>query len=130
MHDRNKKLLNFLSQWFIIYQNDMIWFLYNEFDIIVSQSMISRLLKEARYSRKIIQRITAEHDKKLHNEWKWWFMSWTSDQLVFLDESVACKWTDKFNFLFFFILSSHANAYLLVNWKCDWVLIDLSLHII
>ncbi len=49
-----QKLLDFLSQWFIIYQNDMIWFLYDEFDIVISQSTISRLLKEAKYSRKIV----------------------------------------------------------------------------
>ncbi len=48
-----QKLFNFLSQQFIIYQNDIIWFLYNEFDIIISQSMISRLFKQAKYSRKI-----------------------------------------------------------------------------
>ena len=48
-----QKLLDFLSQWFIVYQNDMIWFLYDEFDIVISQSMISRVLKQAKYSRKI-----------------------------------------------------------------------------
>ena len=86
-----QKLLDFLSQRLIIYQNDMIWFLYNEFNIVVSQSMISRLLKEARYSRKITQKIAAECDEKLCSEWEWQFMSWTSDQLVFLDESAACE---------------------------------------
>ncbi len=125
-----QKLLDFLSQQLITYQNDMIWFLYNKFDIVISQSMISRLLKEARYSRKIIQRVAAEHDEKLCSEWKWWFMNWTFDQLVFLDESVAYKWTDRFNFLFFFTLSNHANACLLADWKYDWVSIDLSLHVI
>ena len=30
--------------------------------------MISRLLKEAKYSRKIAQRIIAERDEKLRNE--------------------------------------------------------------
>ncbi len=57
-------------------------------------------------------------------------MSWTSDQLVFLDESVACERTDRFNFLFFFTFSSHVNACSLTDWKYDWVLIDLFLHII
>ncbi len=57
-------------------------------------------------------------------------MNWTSDQLVFLDESVAYKWTDRFNFLFFFTLSNHANACSLADWKYDWVSIDLSLHVI
>ncbi len=99
-----QKLLDFLSQRLIIYQNDMIWFLYNEFDIVISQSMISRMLKQARYSRKIAQRVAAERDEKLRNEWKWWLMSWTSDQLVFLDESVACKRTDKLNFLLYFLV--------------------------
>ncbi len=40
-----QKFLDFLSQWLIIYQNDMIWFLYNKFDIVISQSMISKMLK-------------------------------------------------------------------------------------
>ncbi len=124
-----QKLLDFLSQRFIIYQNDMIWFLYDEFDIVISQSTISKLLKEAKYSRKIIQRIIAEHDKKFCNEWKQQLMNWTSDQLIFLDESVACEWINRFNFLLFFTLSNHANAYLLTDRKYDWVLIDLSLHI-
>ncbi len=26
-----QKFLDFLNQWFIVYQNDMIWFLYDEF---------------------------------------------------------------------------------------------------
>ncbi len=55
-------------------------------------------------------------------------MSWTSDQLVFLDESVACKQINKFNFLLYFF--NHVNACSLIDWKYDWVLIDLSLHII
>ncbi len=105
-----QKLLDFLSQQFIVYQNDMIWFLYNEFDIVISQSTISRLLKEARYSRKIIQKVAAERDEKLCSEWKRRLMSWTSDQLVFLDESVAYKRINRLNFLFFSTLSSHANA--------------------
>ncbi len=125
-----QKLLDFLNQQFIIYQNDMIWFLYDEFDIVISQSMISRLLKEARYSRKIVQKVIAEHDEKLCSKWKWWLISWTSDQLVFLDESVACEWIDKFNFFLFSTLFNHANACSLTDWKYDWVLIDLSLHII
>ncbi len=124
-----QKLLDFLSQRFIVYQNDMIWFLYDEFDIVISQSMISRLLKQARYSRKIAQRVAAERDEKLRSEWKRRLMSWTSDQLVFLDESVACEWTDKLNFLLFSTLSNHANACSLADWKYDWVSIDLSLHI-
>ncbi len=125
-----QKLLDFLSQRLIVYQNDMIWFLYDEFDIVISQSTISRLLKQARYSRKIAQRVAVERDEKLCSEWKRRLMSWTSDQLVFLDESVACEWTDRLNFLFFFTLSSHANACLLADRKYDWVSIDLSLHVI
>ncbi len=125
-----QKLLDFLSQRLIVNQNDMIWFLYDEFDIVISQSMISRLLKQARYSRKIAQRVIAERDEKLRSEWKWWLMSWTSDQLVFLDESAACERTDRLNFLLFFTLSSHANACSLADQKYDWALIDLSLHVI
>ncbi len=125
-----QELLDFLSQRFIAYQNDMIWFLYDEFDIVVSQSTISRLLKEARYSRKIAQRVAAERDEKLRSEWEQRLMSWTSDQLVFLDESAACERTDRLNFLFFSTLSSHANACSLADWKYDWISIDLSLHVI
>ncbi len=99
-----QKLLDFLSQRLIIYQNDMIWFLYNKFNIIISQSTISKVLKQAKYSRKIAQRVAAERDEKLCSKWEWWFMSWTSDQLVFLDESVACEQTDKFNFLLYFLI--------------------------
>ncbi len=99
-----QKLLDFLSQRLIIYQNDMIWFLYDEFDIVISQSTISRMLKQARYSRKIAQRVAAERDEKLCSEWKRRLMSWTSDQLVFLDESVACERTDRLNFLLYFLI--------------------------
>ncbi len=99
-----QKLLDFLSQRLIIYQNDMIWFLYDEFDIVISQSMISRMLKQARYSRKIAQRVAAERDEKLRSEWKQRLMNWTSDQLVFLNESVACERTDKLNFLLYFLV--------------------------
>ncbi len=99
-----QKFLDFLSQRLIVYQNDMIWFLYDEFDIVISQSTISRMLKQARYSRKIAQRVTAERDEKLCSEWKRWLMSWTSDQLVFLDESVACERTDRLNFLLYFLV--------------------------
>ncbi len=56
-------------------------------------------------------------------------MNWTSDQLVFLDESVACEWTNRLNFLLFSTLSSHANACSLADQKYDWVSIDLSLHV-
>jgi len=99
-----QKFLDFLSQRLIVYQNDMIWFLYDEFDIVISQSTISRMLKQARYSRKIAQRVAAERDEKLRSEWKRWLMSWTSDQLVFLDESAACEQTDRLNFLLYFLV--------------------------
>ncbi len=99
-----QKLLCFLSQRLIVYQNDMIWFLYNEFDIVISQSMISRLLKQARYSKKIAQRVAAERNEKLRSEWKQRLMSWISNQLVFLDESVACERTDRLNFLLYLVM--------------------------
>ncbi len=126
-----QKLLDFLSQRLIIYQNDMIWFLYNEFNIVVNQSMISRLLKEAKYSRKIAQKVVAEHDEKLCSEWKQRLMSWTSDQLVFLVVSIKALLVSKqIDSTFFFTLSSHANACSLTDWKYDWASIDLSLHVI
>jgi transposase len=64
-------------------------FLYDEYDVVVSVSTISRLLQEKRWSKKETAKRAAERSEALRAAWRGIQPQWNADQLVFLDESAA-----------------------------------------
>jgi transposase len=65
-------------------------FLFDEFDLQVSEATVSRTLLRARWSRKAVKARAAERSRELRNFWIGRQVTWRASQLVFLDES-ACN---------------------------------------
>lgn len=66
----------------------MAAFLLEEWDIQVSQSTISRLLKNHRVSRKKGQRLGEGQSQPLRTAWQADMLDLKAEQLVFVDESL------------------------------------------
>ena len=91
-----EQLLQYLDQRPTAYQDEMVWFLYDEFELVVDRSTISRFLTARRWSKKIAKRVAAQQNDALREEWKLRLAGWGSEQLVFLDESAACERNGEF----------------------------------
>lgn len=66
----------------------MVWFLWEEWDILVDRSTIARFLKKNKVSRKVSERMGDRQSNKLRLIFRAESRSWTADQLVFIDESL------------------------------------------
>lgn len=83
-----ESLLDYLRQKPWLYQQELVVFLKEEWDIYVHQSTISRVLKEARVSRKLGQRISYTQSDELRVAWQAFSTQVRAEQLVFIDESL------------------------------------------
>ena len=72
-----------------MYIEEMVWFLWDEFDRMVSERSVRRWLAEQKYSKKLIQRRAKERNQALRDFWYLRLVEWKPDQLVFLDKSAA-----------------------------------------
>ncbi len=90
-----EQLIEYLHQRLTVYQNEMIWFLFDEFNIIINVSNVCRLLVKRKWSKKLVKRTMTQRSEILREKWKLHLTDWTADQLMFLNESAACKRTDK-----------------------------------
>jgi transposase len=86
---RVQHLLNFLLDQPTAYLDEMATFLFDEFEIEPSLATISRILSEAKWSRKAVQSRAAERNEPLRTVWWGRQKKYQSHQLVFLDESAA-----------------------------------------
>jgi len=71
----------------------MVWFLFDDFGIVVDRTTICRLLAKRKWSRKLAKRKAAQQSDTLRKECKLRLAGWTVDQLAFLNESAACERT-------------------------------------
>ncbi len=90
-----EQFIEYLHQWFTVYQDEMIWFLFDEFSIVIDQSIVFKLLVTWKWSKKLIKRMTTQRSEILRKKWKLRLTDWTADQLMFLNESAACKRINK-----------------------------------
>jgi hypothetical protein len=67
----------------------MRWFLFNEFNIIVNERTLRRLLRRKRWSRKQMQMRAKQQSMELRLEWITRIKDYTREQFVFVDESAA-----------------------------------------
>jgi hypothetical protein len=88
------ELLKYLKQRLHAYLNKMCWFIWDEFEISVNVSIISRALKRLKWNRKKMMRQTAQRNQHLRNDWMQRLSEWIAKQLIFLNESAACERTD------------------------------------
>ena len=87
--DAEQGLLDFLDDNPSAYQDEMIEFLLSEFGISVTQSTVSRLLKNLNQTHKRVERIYSERDDKLQAHFRAKMCEYKANQLVFVDESAA-----------------------------------------
>ena len=75
-------------------QDEMIYWLWNECRVMISQSTISYLIHKNKWSRKELWRISLNCSKKLR-QWYHEKMSWfAAENLIFLDEFIFNEKTD------------------------------------
>jgi transposase len=82
-------LLDFLEDDPTAYLDEMQQFLYDEYELETSIATISRILKDAKWSRKSVQARAAERSEPLRRAWQGIQKQYDSDQLIFLDESAS-----------------------------------------
>ena len=73
----------------------MVRFIWDEFEIVVDDSTVSRALKCLGWNRTKITKQAAQRCKALRDDWMICLDGWTAEQLVFLDESAVCERTGK-----------------------------------
>ena len=91
--DAEQGLLDFLDDNLTVYQDEMIEFLLSEFDISVTQSTVSKLLKNLNQTYKCTERIYSEKDNELRAHFKAKIYKYKVNQLIFINKSVANKKT-------------------------------------
>ncbi|KAF5530121.1 hypothetical protein FMEXI_13735 [Fusarium mexicanum] len=70
-------------------RSEMVTFLHDQFDDEVSLSAISRLLKDARWTRKNCHRVARQRNPKLRDLYLYKLSKYKSYQMIFIDESGA-----------------------------------------
>jgi transposase len=74
-----------------LFQEEMVTFLWDEFDVFVSTFSISRSLKAIRWSKKAAQQIAKEQNAELRDFYLYNLTQFQSYHLVFIDESGCDK---------------------------------------
>ena len=82
-------LLDFLDDNPSAYQDEIAEFLLSEFDISITQSTVSRLLKRLNQTHKRVKRTHTARDDELRAHFKAKMCEYRANQLVFIDESAA-----------------------------------------
>ena len=88
-----QELLVYLEQHPMAYVDEMVYFLFDEFDLTVDESTVWRHLPHLGWSHKKSKRKARQRNAQLRNSWFAKLADWRADQLIFLDESAACKRT-------------------------------------
>jgi hypothetical protein len=88
------ELLNYLKHRSHAYLNEMIWFIWNEFEIFVNDSIFNKTLKRLSWNKKKMMRQIAQRNQSLRNDWMQRLNDWIVEQLIFLNESAACERID------------------------------------
>jgi transposase len=88
------ELLNYLKHCSHAYLNEMCWFIWDEFEIAVNDSIVSRALKRLSWNHKKMMRQIAQRNQQLRNDWMQRLSEWIAEQLISLNESAVCERTD------------------------------------
>jgi hypothetical protein len=67
----------------------MMKYLFDEFDVFVNTTVISRILKRLKISRKVMKKKTMKRSQTCRNAYVLKINEYISDVLMFLDESAA-----------------------------------------
>jgi hypothetical protein len=86
-------LIQYLEEQSWTQQSEMIWFLWEKWNIYVHRFIVFRLLKRREWSNKSAQRIDSR-DEILRQHWIIDLLNLTAKQLIFVDESLFNEITD------------------------------------
>jgi transposase len=84
-------LLQYIEECPTVYQDEMSWFIYDEFELSISEASICRILKRRKWSRKAAKRRALQRSQLLRDEYMARLSQWEAQQLVFIDESACCE---------------------------------------
>ena len=86
-----------LEEWLtgrpMAYQEEMIYFLWDRFDITVSQSTVKRAIERLDLTFKRLKKRASERSDELRDAWVRRLVTWEARMLVFIDESAANEHT-------------------------------------
>ncbi len=83
-----KGLEAYLYRFPIVLQYEIRWFLWEEYNIAVSQPTVCRALKDVRWSRKKAQRVSPKAARDIIIDYKTQMIAIHAEQIVFLDETL------------------------------------------
>jgi arginine repressor len=86
-------LLDFINDNPTAYQDEMVEFFLSKFGISVTQSTVSRLLKNLKQTHKCTEYIHTERDDELRAHFRAKMCEYKINQLVFVDELAATERT-------------------------------------
>ena len=81
-------LLHYLNEQPWVLQKELVWFLWEEWDIHINQSTVSRLLKRLRWSSHSASRIGDGQNNELRIQWAAECLHLRAEQMVFVDETL------------------------------------------
>ena len=99
-----EELLCYLDTRPMAYLDEMAWFLFDEFDILVDEVTVWRALHRFGWSRENMWKIAKQRNQDFRNRWMVQLGGWRADQLIFLDESAANERTGMKSFVYTEIL--------------------------
>ncbi len=67
----------------------MMKYLFNEFDVFVNTTIISRILKRLKINRKVMKKKTMKRSQTCRNAYVLKINEYINDMLMFLDENAA-----------------------------------------
>ena len=86
------ELLIYLEQRPSAYLDEMAYFLFDEYELLVDEATVYRALKRLGWSRKVNRKVAAQRNIHLRSRWLMTKLpQYRADQLIFLDESAACE---------------------------------------
>ena len=90
-----KQLLRYLKERPMSYLNELIYMLFDEFDIAIDENTVWRTLHRLDWSHKRMRRMANQRNAFLSKSWFAALTDWRVDQLIFLNESTTCERTGR-----------------------------------
>lgn len=83
------QVLDYLRDRPTSYHDETAWFVYDEFGVVVSERWVSDLIKRRRFSKKKAQRVAAEANQELRNDWRNRQTTIPAHRVCWVDESAS-----------------------------------------
>jgi hypothetical protein len=71
------------------YVDEMVWFVWDEFEVVVSEVTMRRWMRKKKYTKKLLSKRALERSQELRDHWMERVQHWHVEQVVCVDESAA-----------------------------------------